>query len=341
MGTEISIKSPTRVDLAGGTLDCWPLYLFLNDPVTVNLSINIFTRAKLTPVDDGSSRVRLVTKDLKLDREYANLEQCLKDKDPAFDLIRVVLEHYRTSIGNRGFSLETASESPVGGGLGGSSSLCISILKAIGQWTQISYSETDLVRLASHLEARLLLKPTGTQDYFPPIESGLCVITYGAEGPICRRENMDPNFFKERFTLVYTGRSHHSGINNWQVIKDWLDGDARTRTAMSDLAMISKEVAQAVRETDHKGIAKLFAREFEARVRLSSGFSSPEIEKIHSVALKHQGVAKICGAGGGGCVFIWSPDGDATKRARMVSEIDESGCRVLPAQPYFEKGSGS
>ncbi|MBK7890826.1 MAG: hypothetical protein IPJ84_08270 [Bdellovibrionales bacterium] len=78
MSTEINIKSPTRVDLAGGTLDCWPLYLFLNDPVTVNLSIDIFTRAKLTPVDDGSSRVRLVTKDLKLDREYANLEQCLK-----------------------------------------------------------------------------------------------------------------------------------------------------------------------------------------------------------------------------------------------------------------------
>lgn len=340
MSIEINIQSPTRVDLAGGTLDCWPLYLFLHDPVTVNLSIDIFTRVKLRPVTDGSMRVRLITKDLQLDREYANLEDCLRDTDPAFDLIRVVLGHYRTKLGSRGFSIETASESPVGGGLGGSSSLCISILKALGQWLEVSYSETDLVRLASHLEARLLLKPTGTQDYFPPIESGLCFITYGAEGPVCRRERIDPQFFKERFTLIYTGRSHHSGINNWQVIKDWLDGDMRTRSAMSELAIISKEVAQAILELDAKRLARLFAKEFAARVRLSSGFSSPEIEKIHAIALKHQSVAKICGAGGGGCVFVWSPEGDAEQRLSLMNEITAgSACRVLPAQPYFETGS--
>lgn len=250
----IVIQSATRVDLAGGTLDCWPLYLFLNDPVTVNVSIDVFTRARLTPqlqslpIAQDRSTVRLITRDLNLDRSYKSLDLCLRDSEPAFELIREVIRYFARDIGDRGFTLETESDSPVGGGLGGSSSLCISILKAFLKWTQKALSETDLVRLASHVEARVLQKPTGTQDYFPPIEAGLCLITYGLEGPKCERIDFDQTFLGDRFTLVYTGKSHHSGINNWQVIKDYLDGDSRTREAMFDLSKISRDVAASERK---------------------------------------------------------------------------------------------
>src|SRR5438270_3001851 len=38
-----------RVDLAGGTLDLWPLYLFHPGAVTVNMGINIMTHCRITP----------------------------------------------------------------------------------------------------------------------------------------------------------------------------------------------------------------------------------------------------------------------------------------------------
>lgn len=325
----ITIKSPTRVDLAGGTLDCWPLYLFLGDPLTINVAVDIFTSATLTPRTD--QRVRLITRDLKMDKEYPSLQACIDDAEPAFDLVRAHLLYWQTKLQGRGFDLETASQSPVGGGLGGSSSLCITLLKVFKQWLNVSMSESDTVRLASHLEARMLMKPTGTQDYFAPIEGGLCYITYGVEGPVCRREKIDQELFRDRFVLVYTGRSHHSGINNWQVIKDWLDGDARTRTAMTDLAVISKEMGEAFRAKDENALPKLFAREYEARTRLSDGFSSPEIRRIHEIATTNGGQAKICGAGGGGCVLLWSHD----RRAKDLAKAAEAaGFKVLPTQPW-------
>ncbi len=327
--TPIIARSPTRVDLAGGTLDCWPLYLFLNDPLTVNVAIDIFTTAKLTPRSD--SKIRLITRDLKLDREYDSMSQCLQDTDGAFDLVRAHLVYWKEKIGNKGFDLETASDSPVGGGLGGSSSLCISLLKAFKQWLGVQMSESDTVRLASHIEARILLKPTGTQDYFPPLEGGLCFITYGAEGPSCVRKAIDPEVFRDRFVLVYTGRSHHSGINNWQVIKDWLDGDFKTRGAMADLAVISKELGHALETKSYDKLPSLFSREFEARTRLSDGFSSPEIRRIHEIAKANGGEAKICGAGGGGCVLLWSHD----RRAKdLATAAEAGGFKVLPAQPW-------
>lgn len=325
----ITAKSPTRVDLAGGTLDCWPLYLFLNNPLTVNVAINIFTTAKLTPRSDR--KVRLITRDLNVDKEFESLRACVAATDSAFDLVRAHLQYWESKIGDKGFDLETASESPVGGGLGGSSSLCISILKVFKSWLKIEMSENDTVRLASHLEARMLMKPTGTQDYFPSIEGKLCFITYGAEGPSCERVTIDKELFRDRFVLVYTGRSHHSGINNWQVIKDWLDGDPRTRSAMNDLSEISKELGQALITKEYDSLPKLFEREYAARTRLSDGFSSPEIRKIHDVAKANGGIAKICGAGGGGCVLLWSHDRNAGK---LSAAAEASGFKVLPAQPW-------
>jgi D-glycero-alpha-D-manno-heptose-7-phosphate kinase len=325
----ITFQSPTRVDLAGGTLDCWPLYLFLGDPLTVNVAIDIFTTASLTPRAD--KQVKLKTRDLGQEKVYPNIETALSDSEPAFDLVRAHLEYWKKEIGTRGFDLETASDSPVGGGLGGSSSLCISLLKVFQKWTGRTLSEADVVRLASHLEARILLKPTGTQDYFPPLAGGLCYITYGAEGPRCERTPIDLGLFEERFVLVYTGRSHHSGINNWQVIKDWLDGDSRTRQAMSDLAVVSKDLAGALKSKNIDLLPGLFEREYEARTRLSEGFSSPEIRRLHELAKKFGAQAKICGAGGGGCVMIWSQE----RRGRELrAACVEAGFKVLDAKPW-------
>jgi len=323
---EIQIKSPTRVDLAGGTLDFWPLYLFLNDPVTVNVAIDIFTYADLR--ENSDSRIELESKDLNTKKTYPDLMAALNDTDPAFELVRAHLRYWQPK---RGFSLSTRSESPIGGGLGGSSSLCISLLKAFSAWMETRIDTYDMVRLASHLEARVLQKPTGTQDYFPPIFGGLNLITYGAEGPRVVAKPIDREIFDGRFLLVYTGHSHNSGINNWQVIKNWLDGDEHTRRVFAQLAEVSFEMKDALGARDLGRLPRLFEREYQARTEISSGFSSPEIRRLAELARSSGAYAKICGAGGGGCVLIWCPD-------RQVNEVGtkcrEAGFQVLSASPW-------
>lgn len=325
---KIQSKSPTRVDLAGGTLDCWPLYLFLDEPVTFNVAIDIFTYAELT--ERADQKVELESKDLKTKKVYENLQACLRDGEPAFDLVRAHLRYWKPQ---KGFTLSTRSESPVGGGLGGSSSLCISLLKAFSKWLDMPLETYEMVRIASHLEAQLLLKPTGTQDYFPPIFGGLNTIRYGVQGPQVEVQKLPIGLFKDRFLLVYTGRSHHSGINNWQVIKNWLDGDPNTRDAMAKLAVVSKEMRHLFDEKNFEKLPALFKREYEARTQLSDGFSSPEIRRLNDLADSIGAQLKICGAGGGGCVLIWC----AERQAARASELcQQNGFTVLATQPWEE-----
>ena len=53
----IEAKAPTRVDLAGGTLDIWPLYLFHPGAVTVNAAISRYAYANWKRVRAGTSEL--------------------------------------------------------------------------------------------------------------------------------------------------------------------------------------------------------------------------------------------------------------------------------------------
>src|SRR4051794_12893598 len=63
--------APCRVDLAGGTLDLWPLYLFHPGAVTVNVAVNILTRCRITP--QAGNRIHLKSLDTGREDRFASL----------------------------------------------------------------------------------------------------------------------------------------------------------------------------------------------------------------------------------------------------------------------------
>lgn len=322
-------RSPTRVDLAGGTLDCWPLYLLTEGAETTNLAVSIFTTAEITAREDLAIDLEIV--DLGYRRTFSSLSEVLNSTDREIDLVKAHLRFWQPKMG---FRLRTQSESPVGGGLGGSSSLCISLIKAFSKWSDARLNTYEQVELAHNLEAEVLKKPTGTQDYFPAIEPGLNIIRYTAQGPKTERLNLDGAPFDEKMILVYTGQPHHSGLNNWQVIKAAIEGDQKTLEALHEIKRVASETARVCRARQWQDLPELFRQELRARVRLSTGFSSPEIEQLTKLVLSAGAEAvKICGAGGGGCVIVWSP---VEQREAVVQQCQKSGFKVLSAKPVVE-----
>ena len=49
-GPPIVAQAPCRADLAGGTIDLWPLYLFHPGAMTLNFAVNILTTCRVTPL---------------------------------------------------------------------------------------------------------------------------------------------------------------------------------------------------------------------------------------------------------------------------------------------------
>lgn len=322
----IRVKSPTRVDLAGGTLDCWPLHLFVGDCVTVNMAIDIYTGCDLEPRAD--KKVSLEIQDLRYKKEFSDLESMLGSSDRELLLVQKVLEYFQPTYG---FNLKTYSQSPVGGGLGGSSSLCISLIRAFCQMHDADLSADQAVHLAHNLEAKVIATPTGTQDYYPALLSGLNILHYRADGIQVENVPYAHEVFSQNMMLMYTGKSHHSGINNWQVIKSVIEGDKTTLQHLKEIARISADTAEACRQGEWSRLPDLFQREYNARIKLAPAFTSPEIEKLTKIVFESGGTAvKICGAGGGGCVMVWV---EQHLHERISLACQKSGFQTLKALP--------
>jgi D-glycero-alpha-D-manno-heptose-7-phosphate kinase len=321
------IKSPTRFDLAGGTLDLWPIWALLGKATTINVAIDIFTHAWLEP--GTGSEIKIESLDFNKTWNFKNIAEFLASSDPDLLFFQAHIKHWNPK---QGFSLKTQSDSPVGGGLGGSSSLSVSVFKAFMLWLGEDFgSPHEVVSRCSNIEAFILKTPTGTQDYYPPVLGGLNIIDFDFNGPHVQTLNTHHTDMAQRFVVVYTGKSHHSGINNWQVLKKFIEGDKQTASALQQISQVADEMKQVCLKQQWEKIPALFHREFQARLMLAESFMSPEIEKLKaiSVELGAEGF-KICGAGGGGCVVIWTTP---EKNESVRSEIQNRGYKVLNTQP--------
>jgi len=119
---KITAKAPCRVDLAGGTIDIWPLYLFHSNPVTVNFAVDRFASCVLRTRADA--RITLRSRDLKSAEEFESLAALRAAKRYKLPLAAYVVRYFAPETG---LDLETDSEAPAGAGISGSSTLIIAL----------------------------------------------------------------------------------------------------------------------------------------------------------------------------------------------------------------------
>jgi len=318
----LSAQAPCRVDLAGGTVDIWPLYLFHPGAVTVNFAVSVLTRCTIRPLAGKS--IHLKSLDTGGEDRFADCaELCAARK------FRHALAGYliRFFCPEGGLELETYSESPAGAGISGSSALMIATTAALARWTGRKLELEEIRVLAQNVEAQLIRVPTGCQDYYPALYGGVNAIHLDADGIHRKAVPVAPEEIDARFLLVYTGAPRQSGINNWEVFKAHINGERRVFRNFEEIVAVARAMHEALAAAKWDEVARLLRQEWKLRKSNAPGITTPLIDKLVAVAGKNGGVAaKVCGAGGGGCVaFMVEPE---TKR-RVAEALRASGGQIV------------
>src|SRR4029453_15635985 len=167
-------SAPTRIDLAGGTIDIWPLYLFHPGAQTLNLAISLRAHASVEPRPD--ERIELVSEDT--DR-IVNLSASQLRDDETLPLLGHLVERF----GAHGLTLTTKSESPAGAGIAGSSALNVAVCGVLSRYVGMEVEPEALLQIAQDVEAQVIGVPTGLQDYRPAMYGGIAAIELHAGGP--------------------------------------------------------------------------------------------------------------------------------------------------------------
>jgi D-glycero-alpha-D-manno-heptose-7-phosphate kinase len=312
------------VDLAGGTLDLWPLYLFHPGAVTVNFAVNILTRCKVTRLTDD--KIRLRSLDTKVEEEFRNFQELCAARKFKHPLAAHLARFFAP---DGGFEVETYSESPAGAGISGSSALMIATTAALAKYTGRKLDREQMRVIAQNVEAQLIKVPTGCQDYYPALYGGVSAIHLDPDGIHHAAVRVAPEDLDRRFVLVYTGAPRKSGINNWEVFKAHINGDKKIFHNFERIGEIARAMHHALSMADWKQVARLLREEWKLRKTNSPRITTPMIEKLVAVAMRQGALAaKVCGAGGGGCVvFLTEPE----NREHISAAIRSYGGQVLPA----------
>ena len=324
-GSTIVAQAPCRADLAGGTIDLWPLYLFHPGALTLNFAVNILTTCRVTPLK--GRRIHLRSLDTRREEQFPSFDALRRARRFRLPLAARLLQFFAPK---EGLLMETNSESPAGAGISGSSALMIATTAALARFTDRNLTLEQMRVIAQNVEAQIIQVPTGCQDYYPALYGGVSSIHLDADGIHREAVPVTPEEIESRFVLAYTGAPRKSGINNWEVFKAHINGDRRVFRNFERISAIARAMHQALIRGDWEEVARLLREEWKFRRTNAPGITTPLIDKLIAVASRHGGRgAKACGAGGGGCVIFLVEKGAAS---RVATAIGDNGGRVLPLQ---------
>jgi len=315
----IETSAPTRIDLAGGTIDIWPLYLFHPGAQTLNAAISLRARARIESRPDDGIVIR--SEDTGVTVEAADWRE-LRDRRE-LRLLSLLVHFFET----RGIRLTTSSQSPAGAGIAGSSALNVAVCGALADWKRQHYEPEALLQIAMNIEAQTIAVPTGLQDYRPALYGGIAALELSVDGIHRIPLQVDFRELERRIVLCYTGEPRNSGTNNWEITKKHIDGDRHVFDCFERIRDTASAMRERLTRADWDGVGAAIAEEWENRKRLAPGVTTPAIDGLIARATAAGATAaKVCGAGGGGCLFCYGPP---SKHAAIAEALAAGGARLL------------
>jgi D-glycero-alpha-D-manno-heptose-7-phosphate kinase len=319
----IQSSAPTRVDLAGGTIDIPPLFLFHEGASTVNFAVSLLAHCRIETRSDDKIVLESVDRGEKFETTLANIGS-LKN-EPRLELLSKLVYFFKPEVG---FNMVTESKAPAGAGLAGSSTLNIACIGALNKLVGNRYTPDRFIPIAAAVECQVIKVPTGYQDYYSAQFGGAACIHFGPEG--MRREALDIDIatLERRIVVIYTGEPRNSGTNNWEITKRHIDGDRELFDIFEGIRDTSVNVRKALLRGDWNAVGELLREAHPARMRLSPNMTTPQMDKLIETAYANGAIgAKVCGAGGGGCIAFFCEDG---RRAEVEKALAaEEGAQVL------------
>lgn len=319
----IETSAPTRVDLAGGTIDIWPLYLFHPGAATVNFATSLRAQCRIETRDDG--RIVLESRDRKVafETDLAALEDLIREE--RLELISKLVHFFKPTVG---FHLTANSEVPAGAGMGGSSALAIACIGALNRLVGNRYDERKFITIAANVETTVIRVPAGFQDYYSALYGAASCVHFGPAGIEREALKIDQAKLESRIAICYTGEPRLSGTNNWDIFKRHIDGDPELFELFDGIRDSAVRMRQALLADDWNQVSAIMRAAYPNRKRLAPGITTPQMDRLVETALANGAeAAKICGAGGGGCIAFLCAEGRKADVERAL--IAEDGAEII------------
>lgn len=330
----IITRTPHRISFFGGATD-FPQWYRQHGGAVLSTSIDryCYISARFHNSLSPESRHRIV---------WSHIENVSTIDEILHPAVREALRWL--SFGNdRGIEIHHQTDLRARAGIGSSSAFAVGLLHALYALQGRRLGQFELALKAIEFEQVVMGDKVGSQDQTAAACGGLNVIRFHQSGEI----ELEPLAISEerrreiasRLLLVYTGSSRLSSKLAASVISN-LSDRASILAKMQAMVDVGRDILES---GDLDDFGRLLNESWVLKQQLSAGVSTPEIDRLYEIALKHGALGgKLLGAGGTGFMVFYVPEDrrarlrEALARCPQVPfEFETQGTRLLltPNEP--------
>jgi len=292
-------RTPYRISLFGGGTD-YPAWFHDHGGAVLATTIDKYCYLSVRYLPPFfEHRLRVV---------YSKIEECNSVAEVKHPAVRAVLEHLQLE---RGLEIHHDGDLPARSGMGSSSSFTVGLLHALHALMGRMRSRKQLAEEGIFVEQELLKETVGSQDQILAAYGGLNHVTFMPTGEFAVRPVTIPparlHELEGRLMLFYTGIKRTASDVARSYAED-VDGRRRQLRIIRD--MVEEALAILVGGNDLDALGDLLHEGWQVKRSLSKAISNGEVDAMYASALRAGARGgKLLGAGGGGFMLLYVPEG--------------------------------
>jgi D-glycero-alpha-D-manno-heptose-7-phosphate kinase len=326
----IIAKAPFRLYFAGGATDLAQYYEKYGGSV-INVAIDKYVYSTIKPRNDN--KFSIFSANLDVSKKADSFDEL--SIDGTLDIPIAVIKHFKS---RKGIDLLIKTNIPAGSGLGGSSSVCVSLIKAISKFNSITLSKEEIAEIAYKIRIEDLKFPTGKQDEYAAAFGGLNLITFDKSG----KANIEPlkvpkntlDILQNNLMLFFLGKTRTSTNILRSMEKYMTEEKPEVISALHKAKDLTVDVKKALEEGDLKQFAKLLSESWRNKRNLDKEVTNKFIDDVYTLGIKEGALGgMLMGAGAGGyMLFYVEPD----KQQHIRKVMEKKGLNELHFRFDFE-----
>jgi D-glycero-alpha-D-manno-heptose-7-phosphate kinase len=321
---EIYIRSraPVRISFGGGGSDVTHYFSKIAGAV-INTAISIYSHATMKVVDDLS--IYIESLDLGETLTAPTLDDALAQPG-SFGLVLAILKVVRPKFG---FELYLHSDCKIGSGLGGSATLCATVLGCFNILRKDQWDRHELAEIAFEAERLHLGISGGWQDQYAAVFGGFNFLEFDAKQNVVNPMRIPQETLlelEESLVLCDTGIAHHSGDIH-QDQKETMRSDS-VRQKVEENVALTYDIKNYLLRGHLEEFGHALHLAWQLKRTFSSMITNKKIDEIYNGALENGSLGgKLLGAGGGGFfLFYVAP----FEKYNLIRYLKSNGLSVQP-----------
>ena len=307
-------RAPLRLGLAGGGTDL-PAFSDIYGGSVLNATVNYYAHCTIKANKDN--KIIFNATDLNISDEIKIGDEI--KLTGSLPLHRATYKKFLEKFDLKADSITVSSFSdvPPGSGLGSSSTLVVSIIKAFSEWFEISLGNYDIAKLAFEIERIDLSLSGGKQDQYAASFGGFNFMEFKNDGNVIinplqiKNEIIDE--LTEHIILYYSGMSRSAAEISDGIIEEQNKNVEEKLNNSLEAMKITKQISYDMKDALIKGdilrMGKLMNYSWEQKKLTAKNVSNSQLDEIFRLAIDNKAIAcKLSGAGGGGfSIFLVDP----------------------------------